>query len=369
VVLGLLSSFDPISYRGESFALFDLALLKKAISDLKIKPKNKVITVRGTNGKTSTSLFLDSIIRQNKFNCITFISPHVFNPNERILINGIKIDMSLLSEFDKLISVYEKSIKRQFTYFEALFLICLLLNKQEEADYLVLEAGLGGPKDARASVLSDLIVLTSIGLDHQEFLGDTREKILKSKISDIKDVQLITFSENKKYKALFSKKVIYVKPEPNEGFLGKNKILAITAANFLKMNLKEDDLNLDFGIKGRFQVLRKKPFLVLDGAHNREGLIYLFQNLKDLKIKRALVGMKKGKLKDCEEVIRNFGFDEIAWCNLPQPWDSDSPPKDWDYLKTDSEILEWVLGSEEDSLIVGSLYLASRLLKLFNGKL
>jgi len=369
VVPGLLSSFDPISYRGESFALFDLSLLKKAISDLKIKPENKVVTVRGTNGKTSTSLFLDSIIRQNKFSCIAFISPHIFNPDERILINGAKVDLALLSEFDKLISVYEKSIKRHFTYFEALFLICLLLNKKEKADYLVLEAGLGGPKDATASVLSDLIVLTSIGLDHQEFLGNTREKILRSKISDIKDVQLITFSENKKYKDLLLKNVIYVNANSKEGFLEKNKILAIAAASFLKMSLKKDDLNLDFGINGRFQVLRKKPFLVLDGAHNREGLIYLFQNLKDFKIKRALVGMKKGKLKDCEEVIRNFGFDEIAWCNLPQPWDSDSPPKDWDCLKTDSEILEWVLGSKEDSLVVGSLYLASRLLKLFNGKL
>jgi len=364
-----LSSFDPIAYRGESFALFDLAFLKKAISDLKIKPKNKVITVRGTNGKTSTSLFLDSIIRQNKFSCIAFISPHVFNPNERILVNGTKIAISLLSEFDKLISIYEKSVKRQFTYFEALFLICLFLNKQEKVDYLVLEAGLGGPKDATASVLSDLIVLTSIGLDHQEFLGDTREKILKSKTSDIKDVQLITFSENKKYKGLFLKNVIYVNSNSKEGFLEKNKILAIAAANFLKMSLKEDDLKLDFHINGRFQVLRKKPFLVLDGAHNREGLIYLFENLKDFKIKRALVGMKKGKLKDCEEVIRNFGFDEIAWCDLPQPWDSDSPPKDWDFLKTDSEILEWVLKSKKDSLIVGSLYLSSRLLKLFNGKL
>ncbi len=364
-----MSNFDPIAYRGESFALFDLAILKKAISDLDIKPKNTIVSVRGTNGKTSTSLFLDSIIREKGFNCISFISPHIFSPDERILINGTKIDIALFLEFDNLVSVYEKKIERKFTYFEALFLICLLLNKEKKVDYLILEAGLGGPKDATASVRPDLVILTSIGLDHQELLGTTKEEILRSKISDTKDLQLITFSENKKYKNLFFKNTTYVDTDTKKGFLVKNKILAIAVAKFLKINLEEDLFPLKLNINGRFQVLKKEPFLILDGAHNKEGLIYLFENLKGFGIKRALIGMKKGKLEDCEEVIRNFGFEKIAWCDLPQPWNSDCPPEDWDYLKTDSEILEWVLEGKENSLIVGSLYLASRLLNLVHGKL
>ena len=366
--LGLLNNFDPISYRGESFALFDLELVKNAILDLKINPTNKIITIRGTNGKTSTSIFLDSIIRKNGFKSIAFTSPHLFQPNERILLNGRKMDLNLLSEFDKVISIYEKKTERRFTYFEALFLICLFLNKKEKADFLVLEAGLGGPKDVTASVCSDLFLLTSIGLDHQDFLGNSKEEIFKSKVLDIKNTPLITFLENKRYKNSISKNVIYVDaPNVERCFLEKNKLLAIEAAKYLKMESDLRDLN--FSINGRFHILKKDPFVILDGAHNKEGLIYLFETLKEQKIRRVLIGMKKGKLKDCENVIRSFGFKEVFWCDLPEPWESDSPPKDWVCLKEDSQILEWIFRSKEDSLVTGSLYLVSRLLKLIDGKL
>tara|TARA_Y100000588_G_C14263156_1_gene928538 strand:- start:2727 stop:3833 length:1107 start_codon:yes stop_codon:yes gene_type:complete len=361
VDLDLLNNFDPLSYRGEPTALFDLSFVKDAIRDLRLKPKNKVILTRGTNGKTSTCFFLDSIVRKNNLSSICFTSPHIHAPNERILLNGANLPMEDFFYYEQRISLYEdQRCERKFTYFEAVFLICLFVNVENNADYLILEAGLGGPKDATAAVDFDLLVLTSIGLDHQSFLGDTKEQILESKLLDVEDTQIITFAENKKYGYLNSKNVKYVEvSDCGSEFLSKNKNLAENAAEHLGLQRKKSNQT----IKGRLQVLRKKPLLILDGAHNPEGLHYLCEHVEKFKIRKALLGMKNGKLKDCRYVIDKFGFEKIAWCDLPEPWRSDAPLDHWTHLKTDSEILEWIL-ADEDCIVFGSLYLASKILKM-----
>jgi len=360
VDLNLLNNFDPLSHRGEPTALFDLSFVKNAVRDLKLKPKNKVILVRGTNGKTSTCFFLDSIIRKNDLSSICFTSPHIYAPNERIFLNGVNLPIEDLFYYEKKISRYEnQKCKRKFTYFEAVFLICLFANLKNKPDYLILEAGLGGPKDATAAVSFDLLVLTSIGLDHQFLLGETKEQILISKMSDVQDTEIVTLAENKKYAYLDSKNVKYVETSSsNTDFLSKNKNLAEGVAEHLGLKRKKIKKN----ISGRLEVLREKPLLILDGAHNPEGLCYLHKHIKKLKIKKALIGMKDGKLKDCMHAIDKFGFEKIAWCDLPKPWKSDTPLNHWSYLKTDSEILEWTL-ADEDCIVLGSLYLASKILK------
>ncbi len=363
--LNSLNNSDPLSHRGEPTALFDLSFVKNAVVDLKLKPENKVILVRGTNGKTSTCFFLDSIIRRNKLSSICFTSPHMHTPNERILLNGVNLAMKDFFHYEKKISRYEKrKCKRKFTYFEAVFLICLFANIKNKPDYLILEAGLGGPKDATAAVSFDLLVLTSIGLDHQLFLGETKEQILMSKMSDIQDVETITLIENKKYAYLDSKNIRYIENYHSDpDFLSKNKNLAEGVARHLGLEVKK----INTTVSGRFQILRKKPLLVLDGAHNPEGLRYLHKYIKKFEIKKALIGMRDGKLKDCRCAIDEFGFEKIAWCNLPKPWQSDVPLGHWSHLKTDSEILEWIL-ADEDCIVFGSLYLASKILKMLKVK-
>ncbi|RBW47153.1 bifunctional tetrahydrofolate synthase/dihydrofolate synthase [Psychromonas sp. B3M02] len=135
----------------------------------------KVITVAGTNGKGTTCAYLEKILLDAGFKVGVYSSPHIHRYNERLRINSQELtDQAHCDAF----AIIEKAREIiSLSYFEYATLACLYLLQQANCDYILLEVGLGGRLDATNMVESDLSVVTTIGIDHIDWLGSDREKI------------------------------------------------------------------------------------------------------------------------------------------------------------------------------------------------
>lgn len=163
----------------------------------------KVIHVAGTNGKGSVCAYLDAMLRAEGKSTGLFTSPHLVRLNERIVINGKQItDSEFLTLFEKVQRCVKKMEERGLphpTFFEFLFGMAVTVFAQRGTEYAVLETGLGGRLDATNSVEHPLCtVITSIGLDHTEILGDTLEKIAAEKAGILKAQVPVYYAEGKK---------------------------------------------------------------------------------------------------------------------------------------------------------------------------
>lgn len=139
------------------------------------KPAPLVITVAGTNGKGSTVTMLNSIFMAAGYRAGTYTSPHLLKFNERVTVAGAMASDEALCECFALIDSTRAEIS--LTYFEFSTLAGLMLLAKADLDVAILEVGLGGRLDATNLIDPDLAIITSIGLDHQDWLGDTRELI------------------------------------------------------------------------------------------------------------------------------------------------------------------------------------------------
>ncbi len=141
--------------------------------------RSKVITVAGTNGKGSTCAMLDSILRASDSTTGVYSSPHFLNYNERIKINGLDVyDDVIVDVFCRIEQAREEI---SLTYFEYGTLAALIIFSDLALDYVILEVGLGGRLDAVNVVDADIAVITSIALDHIDWLGDNIDSIAREK--------------------------------------------------------------------------------------------------------------------------------------------------------------------------------------------
>lgn len=139
-----------------------------------------VISVAGTNGKGSTVAILEAIYMAQGYRVACYTSPHLIHFNERMRINGTSVsDLDLCQVFRTIVSLDSAAL--ELTYFEFVTLAALQYFKQQSIDVLILEVGLGGRLDATNIIDADLAIVTSIGIDHCHFLGDTRELIAGEK--------------------------------------------------------------------------------------------------------------------------------------------------------------------------------------------
>jgi dihydrofolate synthase/folylpolyglutamate synthase len=138
-----------------------------------------VITVGGTNGKGSVVAHLDALLRALGLSTGVFTSPHLVRYNERICVNGVEVsDEDLVAAFDRIESARGATT---LTYFEYSALAALLVFAERRVDVAILEVGLGGRLDAANMIDADVSVVTSIGFDHRDWLGDTLEAIGREK--------------------------------------------------------------------------------------------------------------------------------------------------------------------------------------------
>lgn len=161
----------------------------------------KVIHVAGTNGKGSVCAYLNAMLLSEGKTVGLFTSPHLVKINERIVVNGKQITderfLEIFGEVKKAVGQMEKDGLPHPTFFEFLFGMAALVFARENVEYAVLETGLGGRLDATNIVKHPVCtVITSIGLDHMEILGDTVEKIAKEKAGILKSEVPLVFIES-----------------------------------------------------------------------------------------------------------------------------------------------------------------------------
>lgn len=172
-----------------------------------LAPHAKVITVAGTNGKGSCVTATAGLLHAANFNVGIYTSPHLLHYAERIQINGKPVaDELICVAFEKIADACESSAEGylfakgsaeiSLTYFEYGTLAALEIFKQKNVDYIVLEVGLGGRLDAVNIIDADVAVITSIAIDHQDWLGDNREVIGREKAGILREQQLFVCADH-----------------------------------------------------------------------------------------------------------------------------------------------------------------------------
>jgi dihydrofolate synthase/folylpolyglutamate synthase len=320
-----------------------------------------VIMVAGTNGKGSTCAMLESILLRAGYRVGLYIKPHFLDFNERARINGENAsDEALVSAFDV---VESKRGDIGLTYFEFTTLAILHLLSTAQIDVAILEVGLGGRLDAVNVVDADVSIVTSIDIDHKDYLGDTREEIGFEKAGIFRpgkpaicsdpvpprtlidhaekigaDLWLIgrdfNYQGDKQqwaYGGRGQRRVGLAYP----ALRGANQLLnasaALAALEALRLQLPVGAQEVRTGLAlvelpGRFQVLPGRPTTVLDVAHNPHAAAALAQNLSNMGFHRytyAVFGIMQDK--DIEAVIDHLAPVIDHWCvaALPSPRSSD----------------------------------------------
>ncbi|HXM81359.1 MAG TPA: bifunctional tetrahydrofolate synthase/dihydrofolate synthase [Burkholderiales bacterium] len=267
-----------------------------------------VITVGGTNGKGSTCAMLEAILRAAGYRTGLYTSPHLVRYGERVRVAGEEADEAALCEAFAAVDAARGPIA--LTYFEFGTLAALWLFARQNIDAAVLEVGLGGRLDAVNAVDADCAVLTSVGIDHVEYLGNDREAIGREKAGIFRAGRPAVIAEPDPprsvleatgSKLLVGKDFGYV-AESNQwtywgprgrraglaypGLRGKvqlrNAAAALCALDALELPITMQEIRRGLAevvLAGRFHVLPGRPQVVLDVAHNPQAAKILEQNL------------------------------------------------------------------------------------------
>ena len=287
----------------------------------------KSIHVAGTNGKGSTSSIMASILQEAGYKVGLYTSPHLKDFRERIRINGKPISKQFVLGFirrnksffeTQQLSFFEMTVGMAFDYFA-----------KKQVDVAVIEVGLGGRLDSTNVISPEVSVITNIGFDHMEFLGNTlpliaREKagIIKSKtpvvIGEYHPETFPVFKEVAKAKSAplirgFEMEVSY-ETELLGAYQKKNIKTAVSAIRELSaFPVKEKHIELGLlrvtknsGLLGRWQVLQKTPLVLVDTAHNREGLVPVLDQIMGLQFRRLHIVLGTVKDKKLDSILPLF---------------------------------------------------------------
>jgi len=279
--------------------------------------RSKVITVAGTNGKGSCVATMQSILLAHGYSVGSFTSPHFLRYNERICINGKAVDDALIIDAFEIIDSLREQIS--LTYFEFNTLAALIIFSRSDLDVVLLEVGLGGRLDAANIINAHIAILTSVDLDHQQWLGDTRAKIAKEKLGIARPNKPLIIGETKypdgfdilvadtQAQALWlgrdfqfteSDQSLTIKPNwhdtevsfthldklSSKGLLAVNKTVALQALISLGCRLDADKTRSainNAAVMGRHQRLSYQSVpIILDVAHNPAAAAVLAEKLK-----------------------------------------------------------------------------------------
>ncbi|WP_339341823.1 folylpolyglutamate synthase/dihydrofolate synthase family protein [uncultured Polaribacter sp.] len=289
--------------------------------------KFKSIHVAGTNGKGSTSHILASILQEAGYKVGLYTSPHLKNFTERIRINGVEISEEKVTEFingnkdfleQQKMSFFEMTVGLAFDYFAS-----------EKVDIAIIEVGLGGRLDSTNSITPEVAVITNIGLDHTQFLGETLPEIAFEKAGIIKkNIPVVIGEEQAAVKGVFIAKAakegapIYFASDASETYISdlvgdyqiQNSKTAVAAIKILKgyqvskENIKNGLLNVvkNTNLKGRWQVLQEHPKVICDTAHNKEGLAIVLNQLKKQPFKKLHIVLGVVADKKLETILPLF---------------------------------------------------------------
>lgn len=303
-----------------------------------------VVTVGGTNGKGSTCAMLENILRRAGYRVGVYSSPHILHYNERIRIDGVDAaDADIIHAFER-IEAARADIS--LTFFEFATLTGLLLFKQARLDVAILEVGLGGRLDATNLVDADIAVVTSVDLDHQAYLGNTRESVGREKagifragrpavvgepdmpatVAEVANhcgALLYRVGQDFQYQredAFWSyqgkQRCLTKMPLPQLPLPNAATVIAACEAIGERLSLSDDVLVEGIAtarLAGRLEELSQSPLVIADVAHNPHAARFLKSELVRWPGKRvlALCGMLKDK--DYREVLNIMHPAVAAW--------------------------------------------------------
>jgi dihydrofolate synthase/folylpolyglutamate synthase len=304
----------------------------------------KSVHIAGTNGKGSTSKIIYHLLRAHGLNTGLFTSPHLTRFTERIIVNDREITEDEVVRLIKKI----KSFGEELTFFEFITVLAFLYFAEAGIEYGVLETGMGGRLDATNVVIPEISVITTIGLDHQEFLGSDIKSIAKEKAGIIKKGVPVVSSKQaseaeevirKKAEESGSKLFIYSKD-----FSAEFKSMSIKGINFIfssALNLHTSELFLPLtgfhqlenvavamqsfmtiypnwdvnyireGLKnvtipGRLEIVSEEPLIIFDIAHNPQAAQTLIKSLKIITDKKPVLVFGIMRDKDVSGFIKSF---------------------------------------------------------------
>ncbi|MCR4694694.1 MAG: bifunctional folylpolyglutamate synthase/dihydrofolate synthase [Pseudobutyrivibrio sp.] len=264
-----------------------------------------IIHIAGTNGKGSVAAFVSSILQaasfasKEKYKVGLFTSPHLIEYTERIQIDGKQISKEDVARIGTML--LDIPMELEPTMFDYWLAMALVYFKEQGVKYLVLETGLGGAKDSTNGLAKDpqVCAITSIGLEHTQYLGNTLAEIAGEKAGIIKPGVPVVIGQMPdeakeviidKCKAVDSK--FYLAEPVGEnvklGLFGKyqrnNGGVAKLIAEILQLPGKNQTIELGLAKvtwPGRMQVISRKPFILADGAHNPSGVQALYDSIRD----------------------------------------------------------------------------------------
>lgn len=316
-------------------------------------PQNnfKSIHIAGTNGKGSTSSMLASILQQHNYTVGLFTSPHITDFRERIRINGVMVSQDWVVEFvNTNLPLIEKL---QPSFFEITTAMVFTKFAESKVDIAVIEVGMGGLLDSTNIILPELCIITNIGMDHTQFLGNTLAEIAINKAGIIKPNVPVIISEtheateavfvqtaNKQKAPIYFADAIYdavIKTMPDhskqislvhKGKMEISKYVLDLQGNYQQKNLKAVILACDVlqnlgyalnqnsiatalqnvrantGIAARFEIVSTKPYLILDVAHNTEGIKLVMQQINEMQFKNLHIVLGFVADKDVSNVLQ-----------------------------------------------------------------
>ena len=242
----------------------------------------RAIHVAGTNGKGAVCAMIDACLRAGGLRACRYTSPHLVRINERFFVDGEPVDDATLERAADKVFHADSDTNSQLTFFEALTAVAFIAFSEAQCDYAVLETGLGGRLDATNICSPEICVITKIGLDHCDWLGDTVEKIAAEKAGIVKKGVPIVLGKNDpeviavvKARASEVGAPFFYAPDMADeseipdgfslegAFNRENAVTALAALKVLKKGSRDGLSNVVW--PGRFQRVGR---FIIDGAHN-----------------------------------------------------------------------------------------------------
>ena len=322
------------------------------LSDYLGNPENdiKFIHVAGTNGKGSTSHLLASVLQEAGYKVGLYTSPHLRDFRERIKINGIEISEEFVYEFiEKHIDFFKAN---ELSFFEMTVGLAFEYFKKQKVDIAIIEVGLGGRLDSTNIITPLISVITNIGKDHVQFLGNTLEAIANEKAGIIKNnIPVVIGEYTLETKPVFIAKATTTHSEiffasdtisndyPSDlkgDYQISNKKTAIQTLRLLNsipgFEISENDIKYGFlnvgkntGLQGRWQQLNSAPKTICDTAHNKHGLEIVLNQLKKEEFDTLHFVFGVVNDKDLNEILPLFPKNAIYYfCkpNMPRGLDA-----------------------------------------------
>ena len=380
----------------------------------------KVIHIAGTNGKGSTVSFIKDILKED-YKVGSFVSPHLITYCDRIKIGDTEISQEDFAELGDFIIEKEKDIIEEYgdlNLFEFLTIMAIIYFEREGVDLAILEVGMGGRADSTNIFTSReklISIITSISMDHMEYLGDTIEEIADAKAGIIQeDGLVVTTNRDPKILGVIEKEA---KEKSAELFYTKDLESEILRSDLkgidfkLKLDGEEEDFQLtqigDYQVenaigaiyalyllnkrgilkislddikkriktstwKGRMEIVSRDPLIILDGAHNFDGIKRLVESLDNFKFKKLHLIMSILADKEHKKMLEEISAytDEVVFVNLDykrgtSPEELSREASDYGLkgqVMTIDEALDYYKKTYEDGdliLITGSLYFVS----------